>query len=83
MTTPPLNRDFLQSYRGYLWALAQAQRDPQLKRQLDAMMKKELLTSLVAYNFVIQFRRQAAKLANVAPRRLALPESGIRSKVFF
>ncbi len=31
----------------------------------------ELLTSLVAYNLVIQFRRQAAKLAHVPPRRLS------------
>ena len=36
-----------------------------------AMMKKELLTSLVAYNLVIQFRRQAAELANLPPRRLS------------
>jgi hypothetical protein len=36
-----------------------------------AMVQKELLTSIVAYNLVIQFRRQAAKLANVAPRRLS------------
>jgi hypothetical protein len=36
-----------------------------------AMVKKELLTSLVAYNLVVQFRRQAAKLAGVAPRRLS------------
>ena len=35
------------------------------------MVQKELLTSLVAYNLVIQFRRQAAKLADVAPRRLS------------
>lgn len=35
------------------------------------MVKKELLTSLVAYNLVVQFRRQAAKLAHVAPRRLS------------
>lgn len=35
------------------------------------MVKKELLTSLVAYNLVVQFRRQAAKLADVAPRRLS------------
>ena len=35
------------------------------------MVKKELLTSLVAYNLVIQFRRQAAKLADAAPRRLS------------
>lgn len=36
-----------------------------------AMFRKELLTSIVAYNLVVQFRRQAAKLANVAPRRLS------------
>ena len=35
------------------------------------MVKKELLTSVVAYNLVVQFRRQAAKLADVAPRRLS------------
>ena len=36
-----------------------------------AMFHKELLTSMVAYNLVIQFRRQAAALANVPPRRLS------------
>jgi hypothetical protein len=35
------------------------------------MVKKELLTSMVAYNLVVQFRRQAAKLANLPPRRLS------------
>jgi hypothetical protein len=34
------------------------------------MVKKELYTSIVAYNLVVQFRRQAAQLANVKPRRL-------------
>jgi len=34
------------------------------------MMKKELYTSIVAYNLVVQFRRQAAELAQVKPRRL-------------
>ena len=34
------------------------------------MVKKELYTSIVAYNLVAQFRRQAAQLANVKPRRL-------------
>jgi hypothetical protein len=34
------------------------------------MFEKELLTSLVAYNLVIQFRREAAIKADVAPRRL-------------
>jgi len=36
-----------------------------------AMVKKELLTSIVAYNLTVQFRRQAAQLANLPPRRLS------------
>lgn len=36
-----------------------------------SMVKKELLTSIVAYNLVIQFRRQAAQLAGLPPRRLS------------
>lgn len=39
-------------------------------RSVD-MMKKELLESVVAYNLVIQFRRQAAEVAKLAPRRLS------------
>jgi hypothetical protein len=35
------------------------------------MFQKELYTSVVAYNLVAQFRRQAAKLAQVPPRRLS------------
>lgn len=35
------------------------------------MFQKELYTSVVAYNLVAQFRRQAAKLAQVHPRRLS------------
>lgn len=35
------------------------------------MVRKELLTSIVAYNLVAQFRRQAAQLAKVEPRRLS------------
>ncbi len=35
------------------------------------MVRKELMTSVVAYNLVAQFRRQAAKLANLQPRRLS------------
>ena len=41
-------------------------------RARDVMMvKKELMTSIVAYNLISQFRRQAAKLAGVEPRRLS------------
>ncbi len=35
------------------------------------MFEKELLTSLVAYNLVVQFRREAARKAGVPPRRLS------------
>ena len=36
MTAPPLNSDLLTPFHGYLLALAHAQLDPELKRQLDA-----------------------------------------------
>jgi hypothetical protein len=36
-----------------------------------SMVWKELLTSIVAYNLVVQFRRQAARLAKLPPRRLS------------
>jgi hypothetical protein len=36
-----------------------------------AMVRKELLTSIVAYNLVMQFRRQAAAIAKLPPRRLS------------
>lgn len=42
-----------------------------IRAQSADMFRKELLTSLVAYNLVIQFRREAAERANVAPRRLS------------
>ncbi|MFO1064332.1 MAG: hypothetical protein U0892_10760 [Pirellulales bacterium] len=32
------------------------------------MMMKELLASIIAYNLVVQFRRQAAKIAGVPVR---------------
>lgn len=35
------------------------------------MVQKELMTSVVAYNLTAQFRRQAAKLAKVEPRKLS------------
>jgi hypothetical protein len=35
------------------------------------MVKKELMTSVIAYNLIAQFRRQAAKLVGVQPRRLS------------
>ena len=42
-----------------------------IRAQSVEMFRKELLTSLVAYNLVVQFRRQAAALAGLPPRRLS------------
>lgn len=42
-------------------------------KKLDTVMK-ELLGSVIAYNLVAQFRRQAAKLARVKPRRLSFSD---------
>ena len=39
------------------------------------MFYKELYTSFVAYNLITQFRRQAAKIARVEPRRLSFKRS--------
>jgi len=35
------------------------------------MVTKELITSVVAYNLIAQFRRQAARLVRVQPHRLS------------
>lgn len=43
----------------------------QIRARDVEMFRKELLTSMVAYNLVVQFRRQAAELAKVPPRRLS------------
>jgi len=42
-----------------------------IRARSEAMFRKELLTSMVAYNLVVQFRRQAAELARVPPKRLS------------
>ena len=42
-----------------------------IRAQSREMFLKELLTSLVAYNLVIQFRREAAAQAQVRPRQLS------------
>ena len=42
-----------------------------IRAKSEAMVQKELLCSVVAYNLVLELRRAAAKLANVPPRRLS------------
>lgn len=42
-----------------------------IQAKSDEMVQKELLCSIVAYNLVMELRREAAKLAKVPPRRLS------------
>ena len=42
-----------------------------MRAQSDEMVRKEMLCSMVAYNLVVQLRREAAKLAKLPPRRLS------------
>ncbi len=43
----------------------------QIRAQSDAMVRKEILCGMVAYNMVVQLRRQGAKQAKVAPKRIS------------
>lgn len=42
-----------------------------IRAKSDEMVQKELLCSMVAYNLVVQLRREAAKIAGLPPRRLS------------
>jgi hypothetical protein len=42
-----------------------------MRAQSDKMVRKEMLCSMVAYNLVVQLRREAAKVAKLPPRRLS------------
>lgn len=42
-----------------------------IRAKSDEMVQKELLSSVVAYNLVVELRREAAKVAGVEPRRLS------------
>jgi hypothetical protein len=43
-----------------------------IRAQSEEMVRKEILCSVVAYNLVLEFRREAAKIAKIPPRRLSL-----------
>jgi hypothetical protein len=45
-----------------------------IRAKSDEMVRKELLCSFVAYNLLLEFRRQAAQLAGVPPRRLSFTQ---------
>jgi Transposase DDE domain len=42
-----------------------------IRAKSDEMVQKELLSSVVAYNLVLELRREVAKVAGVQPRRLS------------
>ncbi len=46
------------------------------------MFHKELMTSMVAYNLVVQFRRQAAELVKLPPRRMSFKKTWTTFQIF-
>ena len=42
-----------------------------IRARSEEMVRKEILCSIVAYNLVLEFRREAAKIAKLPPRRLS------------
>lgn len=53
-----------------------------IRAKSDEMFQKELLCSVVAYNLVVQLRREAAKIAEVKPRRLSFTGVWTTMQVF-
>jgi hypothetical protein len=43
----------------------------EIRATSEEMVRKEILCSVVAYNLVLEFRREAAKIAKLPPRRLS------------
>ncbi len=46
----------------------------EIRARSEEMVLKEIMCSVVAYNLVLEFRREAAKIANVPPRRLSFTQ---------
>ena len=42
-----------------------------IRARSEEMVRKEILCSIVAYNLVLEFRREAANIAKLPPRRLS------------
>ncbi|WP_406698064.1 hypothetical protein [Singulisphaera sp. Ch08] len=53
-----------------------------IRAKSDEMVQKELLCSVVAYNLVVELRREAAKLAGVKPRRLSFTGTWTTMKIY-
>ena len=77
VTTPGISAEHAAEFYLRRYDVEQDIRDLKVTMLLETLrcrsvdvVEKELLTSVVAYNLVIQFRRQAAEVAKLDPRRL-------------
>lgn len=78
ITTMPIPSDTAAEYYRHRYDVEHDIRDVKvsmgienIRAKSDEMVQKELLCSVVAYNLVVELRREAAKVANVPPRRLS------------
>ena len=78
MTTLGVDSDTAAEYYGLRYNVEHDIRDmkvtleiEKIRAKSDEMVQKELLCSVVAYNLVLELRREAAKVAEVEPRRLS------------
>ena len=78
VTTPGISAEHAAEFYLRRYDVEQDIRDLKVTMLLETLrcrsvdvVEKELLTSVVAYNLVIQFRRQAAEVAKLDPRRLS------------
>jgi hypothetical protein len=78
VTTLPLSSQEAAEWYSYRYDVEHDIRDlkvtmgiEQIRARSEEMVRKELLCSVVAYNLVLEFRREAAKIAQVPPRRLS------------
>jgi hypothetical protein len=78
VTTLPIPSELAAEYYSHRYDVEHDIRDVKvsmgienIRAKSDEMVQKELLSSVVAYNLVLQLRREAAKVAGVQPRRLS------------
>lgn len=78
VTTLPLSSEDAAEAYSYRYDVEHDIRDLKVTMKLEKirarseeMVRKEILCSVVAYNLVLEFRRQAAKIAKLPPRRLS------------
>lgn len=78
VTTLPIPSELAAEYYSHRYDVEHDIRDVKvsmgienIRAKSDEMVQKELLSSVVAYNLVVELRREAAKVAGIDPRRLS------------